>query len=60
MNGRSAQGKLEWQRRAAGYGDELREQIEQQSATRFAGWQARGRLPLWYRIKRAFRGVSRR
>lgn len=51
MSRQSTAGKQAWQRRAPGYGAELRSQIERESAKRFEAWQARGRLPLWLRIK---------
>jgi hypothetical protein len=52
MSRQSAAGKQAWQRRAPGYGAELRTEIERQSAKRFEAWQSRGRLALWLRIKR--------
>lgn len=55
MSSQSIAGKRAWQRRAPVYGDELREQIVRQAGSRYAGWQARGREPLWFRVKRALR-----
>jgi hypothetical protein len=55
MSHQSEAGKLAWQRRAPGYGEELREQIERKAAAPWANWQARGRLPVWFRIKQAAR-----
>ncbi len=66
MSKQSTAGKREWQRRAPQYASELRagiEQrnarpaIEQRAAARFARWQARGRLPLWLRVKQRLHGV---
>jgi hypothetical protein len=57
VSNQSVIGKQAWQRRAPGYADELRGDIERRAAARFAQWQERGRLPLWFRIKRL---ISRR
>jgi hypothetical protein len=55
MSIQSAAGQRAWRERAGRYPDELREQIEREAAARFARWQASGRPPLWFRIKRALR-----
>jgi hypothetical protein len=55
MSTQSTAGKQAWERRAPGYGAELRADIERRTAARFGHWQARGRLPLWFRIKRRLR-----
>jgi hypothetical protein len=64
----SAIGKRAWRHRAPGYAAELRTAIEQpiarlraaiehDASARFAAWQARGRLPLWFRFKRRLRAT---
>jgi hypothetical protein len=57
MSKQSVAGKRAWQRRAPGYASELRVGIEERSAAQFARWQARGRLPLWLRVKQRLRGM---
>jgi hypothetical protein len=52
MSRQSAAGKHAWQRRAPGFGAELRSEIERESAERFDAWRSRAQLPLWLRIKR--------
>jgi hypothetical protein len=65
---KSKAGKQAWRNRAPGYAAELRAEIEQKAAqlgpqierdasARFARWQARGRLPLWFRVKRHVRDL---
>jgi hypothetical protein len=51
VTSRSAFGKAAWQRRAPRFGSELRSRIEQEAAARYAGWQAQGRPPVWFRVK---------
>lgn len=51
MTRRSAQGKHEWQRRAAGYAGELRTGVGRDAGATFASWEARGRPPVWFRVK---------
>jgi hypothetical protein len=57
VTGRSAAGRAAWERRAPGYGSEVRERIEQAAAARYAGWKAQGRSPAWFRIKSVLRGA---
>ncbi len=57
MTRRSAAGKARWERRAPRYGTELRSQIEQEAAARYAGWQADGRPPVWFRLKSRLRNA---
>ena len=57
MSNQSVAGKRAWQRRAPGYPSELRADIEERSAARFARWEARGGLPLWLRVKQRLRGI---
>ena len=57
MTSRSAAGKAAWERRAPRYGSELRERIEHQAAARYAGWQAQGRPPVWFRVKSRLRAA---
>lgn len=60
MSSRAEAGKRAWQQRGPAYADELRAAVEErvggaridrEAAKRFARWQARGRLPLWLRVK---------
>lgn len=53
MSRQSEAGKQAWRLRAPGYPAELRAQIERDAAIRYGRWQSRGRLPLWFRAKRA-------
>ena len=53
MSKQSAAGKRAWRLRADRYPAELRAQIERDAAVRFGRWHARGRLPFWFRAKRA-------
>lgn len=58
MSRKSMAGKQAWRHRAPGYATELRAQIERDASTRFAAWRARGRLPLWFRVKRSLRVLT--
>ncbi len=51
MSTQSEAGKQAWARRATGYPDELRGQIERDTAATVAAWDVRGRRPAWFRIK---------
>ncbi len=57
MTSRSAAGRARWERRAPRYGSELRSRIEQEAAARYAGWQAQGRPPVWFRVKAVVRAA---
>lgn len=57
MTSRSAAGKAAWKQRAPRYGSELRERIEHQAASRYAGWQKQRRPPAWFRAKSRIRAV---
>jgi hypothetical protein len=57
MTSRSAAGQARWERRAPHYGSELRSRIENQATARYARWQARGRPPVWFRIKSRLRNA---
>ncbi len=52
MSEQSDAGKRAWAQRAPGYAEELRRDIQRGTARRLDAWQARGRPPLWLRIKR--------
>jgi hypothetical protein len=60
MSMQSAIGKQSWRDRAPAYRAELRTDIEQRAGARYAGWQERGRPPLWFRIKRWLRALPDR
>jgi hypothetical protein len=66
MSKQSIAGRRAWQRRAPEYTSELRADIDQRAArpemerraaARFAGWEARGGLPLWLRVKQRLHGM---
>lgn len=51
MSRRGREGKKQWQQGHSTLPEELRQQIQGQSAERLAQWELKGHLPAWIRFK---------
>ena len=60
MSNKGRAGKKQWDENRPAFEDELRREIDQLSAERLQRWRAKGRFPVWIRIKWFFqRGTTR-